>query len=212
VPNVKNNRKRQLRRRGLALACLCLALSVAAACTTPPPATSQPQLTYTHQAKIRLDVDAIEIVHTYAPPMQAPNVEHLFPTSPMKTAERWATDRLVAAGASRTGVTARFVILDARVVEEKLPTTGGIGGYFTVDQGARYTATLEARLEIIDAQGKRRAFAEAKAFRDQTVPENASINKREDYWFLLTEDLLKDFEREMETAIQTHLAGFRTAP
>jgi len=211
VPDVRSHRKRPLRRRALALACLCLALSVNAACTTPPPATNQPQLTYAHQATIRLNVDAIEIVRAYTPPMRTPNVEHLFPTSPMKTAERWATDRLTAAGAPG-GAIARFVILDARVVEEKLPTTSGIGGYFTVDQGARYTATLEARLEIIDAQGTRRAFAEARAFRDQTVPENASINKREDYWFRLTEDLLKDFDREMEAAIQTHLAGFRAAP
>jgi len=212
VPDVRNNRKQPRRWKSLVLTFLCFALSVGTACTTPPPAISQPQLTYAHQAKIHLDVDAIEIVHAYVPPMRAPNVEHLFPTSPMKTVERWATDRLAAAGTSRTGRTARFVILDAKVVEEKLPTTGGISGYFTVDQGARYTAALEARLEIIDAQGTRRAFAEAKAFRDQTVPENASVNKREDYWFRLTEDLLKDFDREMETAIQTHLAGFRTAP
>ena len=201
-----------MQKRLFALTALCLSLSVTAACSTPPPAPSQPQLTYAHKAPIRLDVNAIKIMPAYTPPMRAPNVEHLFPAPPMRAAKNWGTSRLSAADISASGATARFVILDAGVIEEKLPTTGGIGGYFTVDQGARYTATLKARLEIIDAQGTRIAFAEATAFRDQTIPENASVNKREDYWFRLTEDLLKDFNREMEAAIQTHLSRFRVAP
>lgn len=187
----------------------CLGLFFATACTTPPPATTHAQLTFGHQTPIRLAVEKVEIVRAYAPPMRAPNVEHRFPTSPMKAAERWAADRLQAMGGTAI---ARFVILDAKVIEEKLPTTGGLGGYFTIDQSARYTAALSVRLEIIGEKGKRLAFAEAKAFRDQSVPENASVNMREDYWFRLTEALIKDFDREMETAIQAHLAGFRSAP
>lgn len=193
----------------LSTSLLCLGLLVATACSTPPPAINQPQLTFAHQVPIRLGVRRIEIVRAYSPPMRAPNVEHRFTTSPAKAAERWATDRLQAAGGDAV---ARFVILDASVLEEKLPTTGGLGGYFTVDQGARYTANLEVRLDILDSKGVRLAFGEAKAFRDQTVPENASINAREGHWFRLTEDLLKDFDREIQTIIQTHLAGFRVQP
>ena len=192
------------------VACLfCLGLFFAAACTTPPPATTHAQLTFAHQEPIRLAVGKVEIAHAYAPPLRAPNVEHRFPTPPMRAAERWAADRLQAMGGDAI---ARFVILDAKVLEEKLPTTGGVGGYFTIDQSARYTASLSVRLEIVDKKGKRLAFAEAKAFRDQTVPENASVNVREEYWFRLTETLVKDFDREMETAIQAHLAGFRVGP
>ena len=125
--------------------------------------------------------------------------------SPMEAAKHWAEERLRA---SVGPAIARFIIRDAKVVEEKLPTTGGFLGYFTVDQEARYEATLDVLLEIVDGEGKRLAFAEAKAHHTQTVPEDLSINERESYWFGLTENLLKSFDQEMETAIRGHLAGF----
>ncbi|MCE2510936.1 MAG: hypothetical protein J4G10_08245 [Alphaproteobacteria bacterium] len=204
MPGIK--KKKPAKRVGL-LAGFFMGLSLAlpGACATPPPSDRQPELTFNHLAPIRLGVDRIEIVHAYAPPLRAPNVEHLLSTPPMDAAKRWAEERLRA---SVGPATARFTIRDAKVIEEKLPTTGGFLGYFTVEQGARYDATLDVLLEIIDGKGKRIAFAEAAAHYSQTVPEDASINERENYWFQLTENLLKTFDQEMGAAIQSHLAGF----
>ncbi|MGB1547384.1 MAG: hypothetical protein ACPHIA_02465 [Alphaproteobacteria bacterium] len=187
---------------GLLVVCFGLFLS---ACATPPPSDRQPELTFSHLPPIRLGVDRIEIVYAYTPPMRAPNVEHRLPTSPMDAAKRWAEERLQAAVGPAI---ARFTIRDARVIEEKLPTTGGFMGYFTVEQGARYDATLDVLIEIFDGKGGRLAFAEAKAHYDQTIPEDASVNERENYWFKLTENLMKSFDQQMETAIRSHLGGF----
>lgn len=184
---------------------VCMGLVILSACTTPPPTGHQPELTFAHLSPIRLGVDRIEIVYAYAPPMRAPNIEHRLPTSPMEAAKHWAEERLQA---SAGPAIARFIIRDAKAVEEKLATTGDLLGYFTVDQGARYEATLDVLLEIVDGKGKRLAFAEAKAHYTQTVPENMSINEREGYWFGLTENLLKNFDQEMETAIRDHFSDF----
>ncbi len=184
---------------------ICAGLAGLSACTTPPPTGHQPELTFAHLPPIRLGVDRIEIVYAYTPPMRAPNVEHRLPTSPMEAAKHWAEERLQA---SAGPAIARFIIRNAKVVEEKLPTTGGFLGYFTIDQGARYEATLDVFLEIVDGKGKRLAFAEAKANYTQTVPEDMSINERESYWFRLTENLLKSFDQEMGAAIREHLSDF----
>ncbi len=184
---------------------MLLAATIPAACTTAPPAISQPSLTFGHLPPIRLGVDRIEILDATQPSMQAPNVEHRFPTPPAKAAERWARDRLHAAVGPAT---ARIVIRNAKVTEEKLPKTSGLTGFFTVDQAARYDATLDVLIEIVDGKGKRLAFAETRVEQSQTVPEDVSVNEREAYWFRLVEALLRTFDAEMEANIRTHLAGY----
>ena len=170
-----------------------------------PPSDHKLELTFAHLSPIRLGVNQIEVVYAYTPPLHAPNIEHRLPISPTQAVKRWTQGRLQASAGPDI---ARFIIRDAKVVEEKLPTTGGFLGYFTIDQGARYDATLDVLLEIVDGRGKRHAFTEATANYTQTVPEDISINERENYWFGLMENLLKIFDQEMETAIHNHLSDF----
>ena len=70
------------------------AVLVLVGCNAPPPVPKFPEITYSHMAPIQLDVKRIEVVWAYAPPYAPPNVDHLFPTSPGRAAERWAYDRL----------------------------------------------------------------------------------------------------------------------
>ncbi len=88
-----------------------------AACQTPDPEPAFAELSYAHLGAIPLDVRRIEVVRAYKPPAEKPNVEHLFPVSPLATAERWVNDRLRAAG--RAGV-ARATISRASVIEVPL--------------------------------------------------------------------------------------------
>ncbi len=141
-------------RSGLVLGGL-LAILALNGCKSTPPAPSYPELTYGHYGIIGLDVASIEFVSTYIPPQKPPHVEHLSPASPILAMERWTNDRLRAMG--REGV-ARVVVSNASIIETPLQVTGGVRGWFTTDQAARYDATIEVEVQIRDAGGVQRAF------------------------------------------------------
>ncbi len=176
-----------------------------AACETPVATQTLPELTYGHLSKFTLDVAGIDVKAKYVPPMQAPNVEHLFATPPGKALRRWAADRLRAAG--RRG-RARFLILDAAVTETPLKLDKSFTGAFTKQQSRRYDATVEVSLEILDDKGFRTGFANARVMRSRTLGEDATINDRERMWFDLTEALMQDLNAEMEKNIRQYLSGY----
>ena len=194
-------------RAGLAAAALLglVLMSMLAACETPPPKPRLLGLTFAHLPILSLDVARVEVVSDYAPPMKAPNVEHLFPTPPEMGLRRWAADRLKAGGKKGS---ARFVIHIAAVTETALPVTKGLKGAFKKEQSERYAAVVEASLEIVDARGFRKGFASARVTRSRTVREDATLNQREALWFAMTEALLNDFDKEIEQNIRRYLLGF----
>ena len=176
-----------------AVAVLALGL---AACETPAPVQKLPELTYTHLGPLRLNVARIEVVSQYRPPLQAPNVEHLFPTSPLKAVRHWARDRLKAVGRSGT---ARLVVKKASAVETSLQKKTGLKATFTKQQSHRYDLDLEATIEMPTGR------ATARATRFTTIREDASINERDRIWFDLTENLMRDFNAEMEKKLARFL-------
>ncbi len=177
-----------------------------AACETPGPAEIQfPEITFTHLKPIRLDVVDIEFVDQYVPPRAPPNVDHLFPVQLAAVAERWTKDRLRPVGISRR---ARVLLLDATVTETALRKRGGLSGLFWNDQSERYDARVEARLEIVDDDGVPEAHVQAVAQRSRSVPEDISLSKREQTWFDLAEDVMKDLDAEIERVIRRYLATY----
>jgi hypothetical protein len=152
---------------------------------------------------LSLNVAKLETMSSYKPPMSAPNVDHLFHTSPAGALGRWAEDRLRAVG--KNGF-ARFTIIEASVTETQLDMKKGIIGAFTKDQSERYDAVLEAKLEIFDDSGLSIGFARAKATRSVTVREDSSVNQREQAWFRLTEELVIDIDAELEKNISMYLS------
>lgn len=188
---------------------IALAFALAAllaACTETPPPEAFPDLTYGHMAPIRLAVDRVEIASTFEPSFAAPDAEHLFPTPPQRAAERWAVDRLVAAGGD--GPRAIFIVREARVVETPISGTGGVAGLFTTDQEARYDATLEVELEIRDVAGQRLAFATARVTRTLSVLEGITLDARERTWLELTDILVRDMGAELEKNIAKYLGSY----
>jgi len=178
-----------------------------AGCDTPPPRPRTPELTYAHLGRFRLDVARIDVVSTFKPPFTAPNVEHLMPVSPEQVMRRWAADRLVATGTP--GRTAQFVIEDAKVTDTKLPATPGLRGTFTTDQSDRYDASFAARLRIRAERGDlREGEASAWATRSRTVPENITVNGREQVWFELVEATMNDLNAELDRQIRANLSQF----
>lgn len=176
-----------------------LALGLAA-CETPVETQKLPEITFGHEAPIRLNVARIEVVSDYQPPMKAPNVDHLFPTPPLKALRTWARQRLKAVGRSGT---ARFVIRDAKATESALEMKKGFTATFTKQQSQRFDLAVDAELRI--TEGPSHGFAEARAMRFSTIREDASLNAREKLWFDLTEKLMADFDKEMENNIRHNL-------
>ncbi len=174
-----------------------------AACETPVQVQKLPDLTFAHLAPIKLNVAKIEVVSQYRPPMQAPNVEHLFPTPPIKALKQWAKDRLRAVGRSGT---ARLVITDASAIEAPLQKKTGFSATFTKQQSQRYNLSVEARLEV--SNGNSRGHTTAYATRFSTIREDASINTRERLWFDLTEAILGDFDAVMEKNMRQNLGAW----
>ncbi len=186
---------------------LCLvAPAVLAGCAQPPPTGPRfPDITFQQLGKYTFAVGRIEIVREYQPPLRAPNVDHLFPEPPMKMAEQWARDRLVAAGGPGE---LRYVIKRASVVEAELPRTTGIRGAFTKDQAQRYDAVVEVELEVRNERGYRDGIVTARAERRQSVGEDVSLAGRERTWFAMTEALARDLNDELSRNIEAQLPRF----
>lgn len=179
-----------------------MALFVLASCEATLPSQRLPELTYNHLQPLTFTVGAVDIAMDYKPPLAAPNVDHLFPVPPATALRRWGAGRLKTSG--RDGVV-RLIITDASVVETTLVLKKGLTGVFTKEPSERYEAKLEATLEIRDGSGTRVGFAQANVNRTVTVREDANINERDLARFRLTEQLVKDFDAEMEKNVRLHL-------
>jgi hypothetical protein len=180
-----------------------LVISSLASCQATAPTLVFPELTFQHMKSLSLNVAKLETMSSYRPPMSAPNVDHLFHTSPAGALGRWAEDRLRAVG--KNGF-ARFTIIEASVAETQLDMKKGIIGAFTKDQSERYDAVLEAKLEIFDDSDLSVGFARAKVTRSVTVREDSSVNQREQAWFHLTEELVRDIDAELQKNISMYLS------
>ena len=176
-----------------------------AGCSSTPPEVRFADITFGHIPPFILTVTRIDVDSSYQSPMRSPNIEHVAPVSPDRALRRWAQDRLKAGGMPGT---ARFVIMEASIVETPLSLTGGIRGAFTKEQAARYDCTIEASLEILDDRGFRRGFATARVARNTTSREDATLNDRDRLLFSLVDDLMKDFDREMERSMRQYLTGY----
>lgn len=185
----------------LCRATAALALIAVAACTSQP-APQYPEITFSHLPPITLNVARIEVINNFKPATDANHVEARMPTSPETAMRNWARDRLHAGGV--TGV-AKFIIENASVTETALPKLGGIKGYVTNEQAERYEARARASIRLEGVPRVSEAYAEAEVDRSQTVPENATVNKREQVWFELTEKLMKDFDPLMAESVRQHL-------
>ena len=173
-----------------------------AGCAVDASQPSFPEIRYLHKAPIALNVARIEIEQPYRSPLTPPNVEHRFPIQPATLMRTWAQDRLKAVGSD--GV-ARFIIRDASVTEEELPTKKGIRAFFTAEQAFKYSGRMHGVLELTAEAGNARGFAEATVTRTRTVDENMSLNKRSQVYFDMGKAMADDFDRVMETEIRKHL-------
>lgn len=187
-----------MRRRALLALSAVLVAAALAACEAVPPPPTYPPISFADKPKLRLDAADIVVVRPYAMPGRPPHVEHLFPVIPADAVERWARERLVAAGARGT---AEVRILDAGVVEVPLPRTGGIRGLFTTDQAVRYEGALEVEIALVGRADRSRASVRARVERRRSAPENISPAGREKLWYDMTVAMMTDLDAALEKRI-----------
>ena len=171
-------------------------------CAVPAPSPAYPEITFGHLPPIRLNVAEIDIVENYVPPHRAPNVEHNFPVTPLAAMRRWAIDRIEAAGATRRG---RVIIEDARVVAVLLPIRKGLQGLFYKEQEVRYDAALEVHVEVRAERGYQDSYATARVTNSQTVPEEMTLSERDQLFFAMTEELMRELNSVLEANIRQHM-------
>lgn len=187
------------RLRLVSLLCLAAGGLALAGCATAPPRPVFPPITFAQVAPIKLDVREIEIERTYQPPHAAPNVEHLFAVPPAVGAKLWATDRLTAAGPMGR---ARFVVLEASVLETPLKQSGGLTGAFTIEQSERYDARLVVEIEIFSEAGRSAGTVTAEVTHSRTVPENLTLGEREQVWHEMTRAMLDELDAQLDKTIK----------
>ncbi len=182
-----------------------LAAVLSLAACAEPDRPLYPEVTFAHLHPIKVNVGRTEVVDVFRPTLKPPHVEHEFPVSPMAAVHRWASDRLQPVG---TAGVVQVVVEDASVVEVPLERTEGIEGMVTVDQAYRYDANLVVQINIIDAGGQNVGYIRIEAQRTRTVPENLTLNERDQIFFEITEALMRDFNVEAEKSMRQYLTTY----
>ena len=170
-----------------------------AACETPPSQSNFAEITFGHLPEIKLNVAEIVYQSDYQAPKALPNVDHVFPVPPQQAVRRWSDDRLQAVGVQNKAV---LILKDASVIEERLETKGGVTGAFTTQQSERYTARMAVEINIVDDFGNTLSTVNAQTERSTTTAEDLSLREREEVWFKLTEDVMRDLDQQLEPVIR----------
>ena len=175
------------------------------ACAETPREPSYAQITFRHLPSIALDVGEIKFVNEYRSPLKAPHVEHEMPVKIEKSIERWTKDRLKAVGKSTAY--AVVTLKEASVIESELPKGTGLRTYFTTEQSEKYDFKVQVEVKVVSINGSK-AFASATAEQSKTMPEDRTLNERDQMFFERTEILMREFNTQMEKNIYTFLAPY----
>ncbi|MFT8243444.1 hypothetical protein [Roseomonas sp. BN140053] len=165
----------------------------------PLPDAAPPRLDgYAWLTPLRLNVAEVEVEE---PAPGGPNrVDPPAPLVPAAEVVRMARDRL---GAGGTTGRARFAVEQASLTRERL----GGGGLFS-EPSERLTCVLRCRVEILNGEGRRVAFAEAEARRTATLPEGGGTTPARNAGQLVAramDDLNVEFELQVRRNLRDWL-------
>lgn len=180
-----------------------------AACSSNPAPMAPLELSFKDQPVINLAVDDIKVVQDYKAPMQAPNVDHLLTSNPVKAVDTWVKDRLRATGGP---LTARVIIRDASITDTALPMKSGWRGWFVTEESNRYDGKMDVMIEIARPDGYVEAYVSAKSTQSRTVLEKASAAEKERVWFEISQAMANDVGKELEKQINTNFAPILNKP
>lgn len=185
---------------------LLMMLMIASCQSVPTSKYHYPAYNFSDQKAYKLDVADVVFVDAYRPPFTPPNVEHQFPVKPYIAVKDMIKDRVRAVG--KEGML-RVTVVDASVVEEKLPLTPGLAGIFVDDQSERYKGRMEVMFEVIKPGSPvARAKFSVHVARSGSVPKRASLIERNNYFYDFTLEMLKDTNPEIDAAINQYFTPY----
>ena len=167
------------------------------------PAPTRPD-GYAWLTPLRLNVAAVEVADPV--PGGAIRADPPTPLVPAAEVARMGRDRLSAVGMAGA---ARFTVETASLVRQ---TLGG-GGLFS-DPSERLTCILRCRVEILGADGRRVAFAEAEARQVATRPEGGASTPARNAAEVVVramEDLNVEFEVQVRRSLRDWLSETATS-
>jgi hypothetical protein len=156
--------------------------------------------------KISLDVKVISLTDRTGlqPPNSLYSSNHFSPTI-SEAVKQWATDRLQANGQS--GQT-YIIIKNATLSAQALPLKTGFESWFTRQQSVKYVGHAEVSIETNGHTGF--ATTQASATRAVSLPEDPTPGEKQDAYYTLLNELMKDLGENLETGIHEHMATFIT--
>lgn len=192
------------RRSSLVLAGSGLATLLLGACQTSVDRTVWPDITFGHRESVAMAVGGVEVSDVSAPGAVQPpahDIRNALPVSPLTTMDTWAHQRINALGGYGTAL---VKITENRFVEVPLETEQGVGGLFTNSQSERYEGAMTVRIEIVgDPAGQ--GFVEARSAASRTVPEDYSINQREQALYDMVATIVKNLDERLVTEMRANL-------
>lgn len=177
-----------------------LGLALAGCSSAEPPSGRLPEMTFAHLRPYSLDVARVEVVPDYAPPSGPRHIEETMPVSPENALRRWVQDRLRPIGSQGT---LRVLVHDASATETALPTDKGFSGMFKTEQASRVDVTLSVTLEVLDSQQSVLSDINTTVSRSRTTPEGMKLNERDRLLYDLVEELMKDYNMQVDQEIPT---------
>ncbi|MEM8986486.1 MAG: hypothetical protein AAGC95_07150 [Pseudomonadota bacterium] len=184
-----------------------LGFLAACATTAPPPPPEVPSFIDAGRDPIALYVDDVVVEELYIPPLKAPNKEHEFQVSPAAIARDWADGRLQAAG--EEGMV-RVRILDAAVVEEPLPRTGGFFQRFSDTPDRRLQARLHVEASYDGPYSAR--VIEIVVTGQVDINQYANLNVTEAQYLRMLKQMSKDFDTALSARVSKNFSELVLEP
>ena len=178
-----------------------------AGCATPPPPAPQATIGFVG-APLKLNVANVSVDNLYQPPGRAPNVEQLHEVTPSTVARRWLETRIVPVGTSGQGV---MKVLNASVVQEKLPIKGGLTGFFGDQVDTKLIGKLRIELVVTTGPGIGQSVStykiDVKAEAEQTILQSATLNDRDRAYLMLMQNLANQFDKTATAEVERVMQG-----
>lgn len=184
--------------KSAAFAVLCAVLLSACAAQTVAPVS---EVSFPAAPRLTLEVANVSVVnndHTASAASEAGRT-----VTPASLAERWALERLHAAGTSGT---ATLTIQRASVVEEALPGKSGVEGLVGDYPVAKYVARLAARLTVVKPGNLPGALstysADVNVWAESSTMKRDTLAERDRAYNELMQKIATQFDQSLTREIQ----------
>ena len=192
--------RRQYLRAGIAaLACAPIAVGCASQPLLPPIAAPD----FTDLPPLNFSVSSIEIENLHDDRATYPHTEALSPHPPASIIERWIAQVMRPAKGDVSNSLLTVRIIDASLIEEKLPRAPGLSGLFIVEQTEAYHGHVLLELQALFPDFEGKMIVESQA--SQTVEENTSLRTRQQVWVELGNKMVRDIDRTLRTSLPQRL-------